>query len=168
MQKDFLENIIHIRAFVMDIDGVFTNNEMLLLANGERLRKVNIKDGWALGIATRRKYLICALMEDDSMAISRWLESCGIKEIYLNVDQKIMAFEKFIIDHEIDMKEIAYLGDDINDIPAMKIAGCAVCPADACAEVKKHAHYITDAKGGEGCFREFFEVMLKAQKKWDY
>jgi len=168
ISNNLLNAIKHIRAFVFDVDGVLTDGNILLLANGEWLRKMYVRDGFAIQQAVKTRYKICIISEDSSEAVGKRLDALGIPEIYFNADGKLAAFEKFIIDREIDVHEIMYMGDDINDLPCLKAAGLAVCPADAVPEVKAVCHYVAQAKGGEGCVREVIEMVMKSHKVWDF
>jgi|SRR6185437_6285668 len=167
-QNNLFHALKHIRAFVFDVDGVLTNGNILLLANGEWLRGMNIRDGFAIQQAVKKRYKVCVISEDSSEAVGKRLDSLGIPEIYFNADGKLAAFEKFIIDRETDIHEIMYMGDDINDLPCLKAAGIAVCPQDAVPEVKAVCHYVAQAKGGEGCVREVIELVMKSHKAWDF
>jgi len=163
----FLHRLKYIRAVMMDVDGVLTNGNILLLDNGEWLRQMNAKDGYALEYAVKKRYKICVISEGGSEAVGKRLDALGVQEIYFNAESKLAAMEKFVIDHEVDIHEILFIGDDIPDIAALKAAGVACCPQDAVAEVKKVSDYITTAKGGEGCVREVIEMVMKAHKTWD-
>jgi 3-deoxy-D-manno-octulosonate 8-phosphate phosphatase (KDO 8-P phosphatase) len=168
MNNTLFDRLKRIRALVFDIDGVLTNNGLLLLDNGERLRTMNTRDGFALQYASEKRYRICAISEDGSEAISARLAAWGLKEVYFGVDSKLAAMERFMLEYEIDIHEVMYMGDDVNDLIAMKQAGLVCCPQDAVPEVKNIAHYIATAKGGEGCVREVIELILKSHEQWDF
>jgi 3-deoxy-D-manno-octulosonate 8-phosphate phosphatase (KDO 8-P phosphatase) len=164
----FFNKLKHIRAIVLDVDGVLTNGNMLLLENGEWLRQMSFKDGFAIEYAIKKRYKICIVSENGSEAIGKRMDAMGVSEIYFNAEVKLAALEKFVIDHEVDIHEILYMGDDIPDISCMKAVGLAVCPQDAAPEVKNISHYIAQAKGGEGCVREVLEMVMKSHKIWDF
>src|ERR1035437_8035426 len=107
----FFDKIKYIRALVFDVDGVLTNAQMLLLDNGEWLRQMSFKDGFALEYAIKKRYKICVISESGSEAIGKRLDAIGIKEVYFHAESKLAALEKFVIDHEVDIKEILYMGD---------------------------------------------------------
>lgn len=162
------DKLRYVRALVFDVDGVLTNANMLLLDNGEWLRQMSFKDGFALEYAVKKRYKICVISESGSEAIGKRLDAMGIKEVYFYAESKLAALEKFIIEQEVDIHEILYMGDDIPDLDAMKAVGIAVCPQDAAPEIKAISHYITSAKGGEGCVREILEMIMKYHKFWDF
>jgi 3-deoxy-D-manno-octulosonate 8-phosphate phosphatase (KDO 8-P phosphatase) len=168
MENTLFNRLRNIRALVFDADGVLTDGSFLILENGEKLRTVSSKDGFAIGYAADKRYRIGVLMEDESAALNTWLKTLGIREGFFNANNKMFAFEKFIIDTELDVQQILYMGDDINDLPPLRIAGLAACPQDAAPEVKAACHYIATAKGGEGCVREVIEMVMKAHKQWDF
>jgi 3-deoxy-D-manno-octulosonate 8-phosphate phosphatase (KDO 8-P phosphatase) len=164
----FFNKLKFIRAIALDVDGVLTNGNMLMLDNGEWLRQMSFKDGFALEYAIKKRYKICIISESGSEAIGKRLDALGIKEVYFYAESKLAALEKFVIDHEVDIHEILYIGDDIPDIPCLKAAGIAACPQDAVPEVKAISHYIANTKGGEGCVREILEMIMKLHKIWDF
>jgi 3-deoxy-D-manno-octulosonate 8-phosphate phosphatase (KDO 8-P phosphatase) len=152
----------------MCVDGVLTNNNILLLDNGEWLRQMSMKDSFALEHALKKRYKICIISQSGSEAIGKRLDAIGVSEIYFNAESKLAALEKFVIDHEVSIHEILYIGDDIPDIPCMKAVGIAACPQDAVPEVKKVSHYVSNSKGGEGCVREILEMVMKSHQVWDF
>jgi len=162
------DKLKYIRALVFDVDGVLTNGNMLMLGNGELLRQMSFRDGFALEYAIKKRYKICVISESGSEAIGKMLDALGIKEVYFYAESKLAALEKFVIDHEVDIHEILYMGDDIPDLDCMKAVGIAVCPQDAVPEIKNISHYITSANGGEGCVREVLEMVMKYHKFWDF
>lgn len=168
MPENIFDRLKAIKAFVFDVDGVMTDGQLLLLDNGEWLRQMNIKDGFALKYAVEKRYKIGVISGSGSEAIAYRLRALGIEDVHLMVENKIAAFEKFVLKHGISAAEVLYMGDDIPDIQPMKSCGLAACPQDAVAEIKKIAHYITGAAGGKGCVREVIEMVLKLHNQWNF
>jgi 3-deoxy-D-manno-octulosonate 8-phosphate phosphatase (KDO 8-P phosphatase) len=168
MAEDLFERIKRIRAFVFDIDGVMTDGSLLLLDNGEWLRSMNIKDGFAIKYAADNRYRIGALSGSGSDAILNRLTALNVRHIFLHVESKLPAYEKFVLDHELHISETLYMGDDIPDLACMKAAGLATCPADAVPEIREAAHYVAQAAGGKGCVREVIELVMRTQNQWNH
>jgi 3-deoxy-D-manno-octulosonate 8-phosphate phosphatase (KDO 8-P phosphatase) len=166
--ESFFNKLKYIRAIALDVDGVLTNGNILMLDNGELLREMSMRDGFALEHAIKMRYKICIISESGSEAIGKRLDILGVSEIYFNAESKLAALEKFVIDHEVNIHEILYIGDDIPDIPCMKSVGLAACPQDAAPEVKLISHYVANSKGGEGCVREILEMIMKSHSVWDF
>lgn len=162
----FLEKIKHIQAFIFDVDGVLTDGTVLVTETGEQHRRFNIKDGYALQLAVKRGYQIVAVSGGRSKGIELRLKGLGITEIYLGLDSKIETYHNFILRSGLTANQILYMGDDIPDLPAIKLAGLATCPADAVEEIKAVCDYISSKKGGEGCVRDVIEKVLKIRGDW--
>ncbi len=163
----FLEKIKHIKAFILDVDGVLTDGTVLVTEAGEQLRRFNIKDGYALQLAVKRGYHIVAVSGGRSKGIEMRLKGLGITEIYLGLDSKIETYRNFLKSSGLSAEQTLYMGDDIPDLPVIKLVGLAVCPADAVEEIKAICDYISPKKGGEGCVRDIVEKILKVRGDWD-
>ncbi len=162
----FLEKLAHITTFIFDIDGVFTNGTFLVAENGELLRSFNVKDGYALQLAVKKGYQICIISGAKGSAIEKRFEGLNITNLFLDVQNKIEAFNTYIQEKNVNPNEILYMGDDIPDREVMKLVGIAACPADAVVEIKAISHYISPKKGGETAVRDVIEKVLKVQHKW--
>lgn len=162
----FLEKLHKISSFVIDIDGVLTDATVLVTENGEQLRRFNVRDGYALQLAIKKGYRVCVISGGKSQSVVFRLKGLGISEIYLGVDDKIEVYRDFLKRHDLSDEQILYMGDDIPDIPVLKVAGAAVCPADAVEEVKEVSEYISPKNGGQGCIRDVIEKVLKVQGNW--
>ena len=162
----FLEKLKFIKAFVLDVDGVLTDGLILVTENGEQLRQFNIKDGYALQLAVKRGYKIAIISGGNSNGVKIRLQALGISDIFLGVDSKTDIYSAFLLKNSLSSEQIIYMGDDIPDLPVMKLAGLAVCPADAVHEIKEISHYISNKEGGKGCVRDVIERVLKIQNQW--
>ena len=136
MTKNYKELLKDITTFVFDVDGVFTDSSILITTKGELLRKMSVRDGYAVKTA-----LIGAAHKEESL-------------------------REYLMDYDLRPEEVLYMGDDIPDIPAMQMSGIIACPQNAVAEVKRIAHYISHLAGGEGCVREIIEQVLKVRGHW--
>jgi 3-deoxy-D-manno-octulosonate 8-phosphate phosphatase (KDO 8-P phosphatase) len=163
---NFKENLIKVRAFIFDIDGVLSLQTIGLNAFGVPNRTVNLRDGYALQFAVKKGYFIGVISGSSSKEYQRRLKLLGIKDIYLNSRSKLEHFNYFLKKYNLDRSEVLFMGDDIPDYQVMKEAGVPVCPSDADSEIKQVAVYISDKKGGEGCVRDVIEQVLRLHNKW--
>ncbi|WP_338068008.1 HAD-IIIA family hydrolase [Arcticibacter tournemirensis] len=162
----FLTKIKDIKAFILDIDGVLTDGTVHVTETGEQLRRFHVRDGYAMQRAVKNGYLICVISGGKSASVVLRLKGLGVTEVYLGVDKKLDVYNEFINQHSLSPEQVLYMGDDIPDIPVMKVAGLPVCPADAVEEVKAVSLYISGKEGGSGCVRDVIEKVLKIQGKW--
>lgn len=155
-----------IRAVVFDVDGVLSTETITLSAEGEPLRTVNIKDGYAIQLACKRGLIVAIITGGNTPAVRKRYEGLGVKDIYMGAGVKLVAYEEFVARHGLKDEEVLYVGDDIPDYEVMGRVGCACCPKDACAEVKEVSIYVSDRNGGCGVGRDILEQVLRAQGKW--
>ncbi|MDP4271153.1 MAG: HAD-IIIA family hydrolase [Bacteroidota bacterium] len=155
-----------IKALLFDVDGVLSSDTVPLHPNGEPMRMVNIKDGYALQLAVKRGLIVCIITGGKTNAVKMRFENLGVKHIYMASSHKMDDFNDFIAKTDLQMEEILYMGDDIPDYPVMRLVGLPCCPSDAAPEIKAVSKYISQIKGGNGCGRDVIEQVLKAQGKW--
>ena len=163
---NFKENLIKVKAFIFDIDGVLSLQTIGLNAFGVPNRTVNLRDGYALQFAVKKGYHIGVISGSSSKEYQRRLKLLGVKDIYLNSRTKLEHFNSFLKKYNLDRSEVLFMGDDIPDFEVMKQAGVPVCPSDADSEIRQVAVYISDKKGGEGCVRDVIEQVLRLHNKW--
>ena len=162
----FLSKLNHIKAFILDIDGVLTDATIHVTESGEQLRRFNVRDGYAMQLAVKKGYLICIITGGKSASVVLRMQGLGITEVHLGITHKLSVYNKFISQHQLKPENVIYLGDDIPDMPVMKVTGTCACPADAVEDVKAIAEYISSKKGGEGFVRDVIEKVLKIQDNW--
>ncbi|MFN0037497.1 MAG: KdsC family phosphatase [Saprospiraceae bacterium] len=156
-----------VRAFVFDVDGVLTNNDLLVTEAGEYLRTMNVRDGQALRWAVDAGYPIGIITGGTSEGVKkRFVQHLGISEYYSGVKDKAVAFQSFMQRTGIQSTEICYMGDDLPDLPPLRKSALACCPADAVPEVVAACDYISPLPGGAGCVRDVLEKVMKLQGKW--
>lgn len=163
---NFKENLIKVRAFIFDIDGVLSLQTIGLNSFGVPNRTVNLRDGYALQFAVKKGYHIGVISGSGSKEYRRMLRLLGVKDIFLNSRSKLDHFNSFLKKHNLNKSEVLFMGDDIPDYEVMKEAGVPVCPSDADSEIKQVAVYVSDKKGGEGCVRDVIEQVLRLHNKW--
>lgn len=161
-----LEKFRNIHTFIFDVDGVLTNNEVLVLDDGQLLRKMNMRDGLAIKMAVNAGYRICIISGGKSEGVRKRLEGLGVRDIYLSQQEKLEAYEEFVTLNELNQEGILYMGDDLPDYPIMRKVGLPTCPKDAAREIFEIAKYISPFNGGAGCARDVIEKVLKLQGKW--
>ena len=167
MSKSYKEIMPQITTFIFDVDGVLTNGIVTIFPDGELVRQMNIKDGYALKTAVQKGYNVCIISGGTNEGVRKRLSALGIKDIYLGAHNKIQQFNEYLTNHTIQPENVLYMGDDIPDYPVMKLVGLAACPKDAVPEIQDVSHYVSQKKGGNGCVRDVIEQVLKVQDKWN-
>ncbi|MGC1206030.1 MAG: HAD-IIIA family hydrolase [Flavobacteriaceae bacterium] len=166
-EKSYKEYLEHITTFIFDVDGVLTDGTVTILTDGEMLRKMSVKDGYALKTAIVNGFSICIISGGTNEGVSIRLKGLGIKDIYLGAHNKIDQLNDYLSKRNIKPENVLYMGDDIPDFPVMKIIGLPCCPQDAVPEIKSISKYVSHKKGGEGAARDVIEQVLKVQGKWN-
>lgn len=159
-------DLSRIRAIIFDVDGVLSQETIVLGDNGLPLRTVNIKDGYAIQLAVKLGLRIAIITGASVEAVRVRYASLGLTDIYLGAAVKLKTYDEFLKKHGLNDEEVIYMGDDIPDLEVMRRVGCPVCPKDACPEVRQASIYISDRCGGKGCARDVIEQTLRAQGKW--
>lgn len=162
-----LDQFRKITTFVFDVDGVLTDGTIYVFDNGEQVRAMNIKDGFALQLAIKKGYKILVISGGNSPAVISRLNKLGITDIFMGALDKRAVLLQFMKEKEIDAREVLFMGDDIPDYMAMQEAGLKCAPADAAPELKKIAAYISEKRGGRGCVRDVIERVLKLNGHWE-
>lgn len=155
-----------IKAIIFDVDGVLSCQTIPLHPNGEPMRTVNIKDGYAIQFAQKVGLKIVILTGGKTESVRLRYERLGVEDIYMGCAVKISTYDSFLEKYGLNDDEVMYMGDDIPDYEIMKRCGCPVCPSDACCDIKNISIYISNHRGGEGCGRDVIEQVLRAQDKW--
>jgi 3-deoxy-D-manno-octulosonate 8-phosphate phosphatase (KDO 8-P phosphatase) len=162
-----LERARKTRLLIMDVDGVLTDGRIIQDGHGHELKVFDVKDGHGIVMAHRAKLRTALISGRESETITRRAEELGIELVFQKIWNKLEVYEKILVDTELTHDEVAYIGDDLIDIPLLRRVGLAVAVADAVDEVKAAAHLITQRPGGQGAVREVIELILRAQGHWD-
>src|SRR5258705_12209972 len=157
----------HVKLLLMDCDGVLTDGKIWILENNDDQKTFNTRDGLGLGLWHRAGLKSGIISGRSSSAVERRAQALGIEYVCQGSADKTKAFEEILAKAGIDEAEVAFIGDDLTDIPAMRRSEFAVAVADAVPETRARAHYVTKARGGEGAVREAVEIILKAQGRWN-
>jgi 3-deoxy-D-manno-octulosonate 8-phosphate phosphatase (KDO 8-P phosphatase) len=164
---DKIPDLTDIKAFVLDVDGVLTDGAILAMENGDQVRIMNIKDGYALQLCVKTGYTVAIISGGRSQGVASRLKGLGISHIYMGAGEKLPVFRQFLEETGLKPEQVIYIGDDMPDLPVMEMAGIAVAPADAAEDVLKVARWTTRKPGGKGCVREVIETVMKHQGKWN-
>jgi len=162
--NEIYESIKNIKLVITDSDGVLTDGGMYYSENGDELKKFNTRDGMAVQLLNEIGVKTVIITGENLELISRRAKKLNVDAVYPGVKEKAKLVKKLAEDYNIKLSEIAYIGDDINDLESIKIVGFGCSVSDGVEEVKEAARYITRAKGGEGALREVAELILKTKK----
>lgn len=162
-----LERARKTRLLIMDVDGVLTDGRIIQDCHGHELKAFDVKDGHGIVMAHRAKLRTALISGRESETITRRAQELGIELVFQKIWNKLEVYEKILVDTQLMHDEVAYIGDDLVDIPLLRRVGFAVAVADAVDEVKATSHLITRRSGGQGAVREVIELILRAQCHWD-
>lgn len=166
MEKSYKEYLNQITTFIFDVDGVLTDGNVMVHTDGQLLRTMNIKDGYALKTAVDNGFNVCIISGGTNEGVRQRLRGLGITDIYLGAHHKVDQLDEYMDVYNIKPENVLYMGDDIPDLPVMEMIGLPTCPQDAVPEIKAISKYVSNKKGGKGCVRDVIEQVLKVQGKW--
>ncbi|MFC2089786.1 KdsC family phosphatase [Bacteroidota bacterium] len=164
--KNFKEDLKKIKAFAFDVDGVLSDPKVYLSAEGDLLRTMNTKDGYALQYAVKRGFPISIITGGRTESVGKRFKALGIADIYLGASKKMDDFDHFCRKYGLEYEDVLFMGDDLPDYEIMSRCGLPCCPSDAVEEIKSVSVYISYLKGGEGCVRDILEQVLRLQGIW--
>ena len=156
-----------IKLLLFDVDGVLTDGKILLHADGSESKTFDIKDGTAIVWAQRLGLTVGFLSARTSAATSQRAAQLGITLIHQGVRSKLDTYDQIADSLLLDDEQVAYMGDDILDLPVLLRVGLAAAPSDAAPDVRTRVHWVSQCKGGSGAARELIELILRAQGRWD-
>ncbi|MBI1227197.1 MAG: HAD hydrolase family protein [Bacteroidetes bacterium] len=157
-----------IHTFIFDVDGVFTNGQVLVTENGDLLRSMSVRDGQAIRMAVEEGFRILILTKGKSEGVNIRLRDLGVRDIISGLQNKLKAYEEFLDAYELDEEGILYMGDDLPDLEVMRRVGLPTCPVDAVPEIRQICHYVSPLKGGDGCVRDVIEKVMKLKGVWNW
>ena len=156
-----------VTLLLFDVDGVLTDGKILLDAGGHESKRFDIKDGTALVWAQRLGLTVGLLSARSSAATSQRAAQLGITLVHQGVQSKLKAYEQIVDELLLEDDRVAYMGDDILDLPVLARVGLSTAPSDAAPDVRTRVHWVSRARGGDGAARELIEFVLRAQGRWD-
>lgn len=156
-----------VRLILLDVDGVLTDGSVLIHGDGTESKSFHIRDGAGIVLAQQAGIAVGLLSARSSSATTQRASQLGIRIVSQGVASKVSEFSRLIAEQGFDESAVAYMGDDLLDLPVLERAGLAGAPADAAPEVRSRAHWVSPSAGGRGAVREFIEMILRAQERWD-
>lgn len=167
LDKKLMKKIEPVALLILDVDGVLTDGKIIIDDLGNETKHFNVRDGHGLKMLIRTGIEVILITGRTSKVVEHRARELGIREVYQGARDKVEILEKILDRKEISGKRVAYVGDDIVDIPVFKRVGFSVAVADASEYAKESADYTTEGKGGQGAVRELCEIILKVQGKWN-
>lgn len=161
-----LHQFKNINTIVLDVDGVLTDGTLLIMPGGLMVRRMNIKDGYALQLAVKKGYHVAVISGGDSNEVKDRLQKLGITDVYMKVQDKLSVLKEYLILNNLNAANTAYMGDDMPDYDVMKEVALPTCPADAAVEIKSLAAYVSPHNGGAGCVRDVIEKIMRVRGDW--
>jgi 3-deoxy-D-manno-octulosonate 8-phosphate phosphatase (KDO 8-P phosphatase) len=167
METNFKERLNRISTFIFDVDGVLTDGSLLVMPDGEFLRRMNIKDGYAMSQAIKKGYRIAIISGGHSTGVPLRLKRLGVEEIHMGVENKLMVYEQILEKYNLTDDRILFMGDDLPDMPLIRRCGVPCCPADGVVEIMSSSIYISQKPGGHGCVRDVIEQVMRLHNTWE-
>ena len=164
--SELKELLSGVTTFIFDYDGVMTDGTVYMDSNGDPLRTSNVKDGYAIQLASKLGYHMAVISGAVVTNITKRLNMLGVMDVCTGVPDKVLKLEEYMKQYGLTPDQIVFMGDDIPDIKVMRKVGVPVCPSDAAEEVKQISVYVSSCPGGRGCVRDVIEQTLKVQGKW--
>jgi 3-deoxy-D-manno-octulosonate 8-phosphate phosphatase (KDO 8-P phosphatase) len=155
-----------IKLLLFDVDGVLTDGKILVHGDGSESKLFDIRDGTGIVWAQRIGLRVGILSARSSPATARRAAQLGIATVHQGGLNKLTAYAEILRQHEITDAQVAYMGDDLLDLPIVKRVGLSACPSDAVKDVRSRVDYVSRCAGGNGAARDFIELVLKAQRRW--
>lgn len=167
MNENFKACLHKVKAFFFDVDGVLTDGTVLIMPDGDLLRSMHIRDGYAMKLAAEKGYHVIIISGGHSEGVGIRLKKLGLSDVFLSVPDKKTVFNNMAIKHGLLKEEILYMGDDMPDVEVIEMSGVPTCPADAVRQIKSRCMYVSGFKGGEGCVRDVIEQVLTLHGHWE-
>lgn len=164
-KKSLSSSLKRIRLFATDVDGVLTDAGMYYSESGEELKKFNTRDGMGIKLLQKAGLITAFVTQERTKLVARRGEKLMIPEVHQGVMDKLSVVREMAERHGLSMDQVAYMGDDINDLSTLKAVGFSATPADGLPQVLAAVDYVCTKKGGEGAVREIVEMILQAQHK---
>ena len=154
-----------IRLFAMDVDGVLTDAGMYYSESGEELKKFNTRDGMGIKLLQRAGLITALITMEETKLVTRRAEKLAIPEVHQGARDKLAVMREMVARHGLTLQQVAYIGDDVNDLEVLNAVGFSAAPADALPAVRNAVDYVCRQKGGEGAVREVADLILEAKSK---
>ncbi|MDG2208992.1 MAG: HAD hydrolase family protein [Flavobacteriales bacterium] len=156
----------NIALFAFDYDGVFTDGTVLLMPDGSQPRQAFVRDGYAVQWAVKQGLPLAVITGAKENSIATRMAGLGVTETHLGSQDKMAIMQNICDKMNIGLDQVAYMGDDMPDLPLLRAVGLAACPSDAVPEILETCHFISSHPGGSGCVRELLETCMKERGIW--
>jgi 3-deoxy-D-manno-octulosonate 8-phosphate phosphatase (KDO 8-P phosphatase) len=161
------EQFAKIRLLLLDVDGVLTDGRVVYTDAGQEIKSFHVRDGSGLKYWRQSGKRVAILSGRSSPAVTRRAAELGINPVVQGADEKLPAFQRILKETGLQADQVCAIGDDLPDLPVLQHSGLAVAVADAAAEVRRLAHFVTTVPGGQGAVREAIEWLMRGQGTWD-
>ena len=166
ISDDVWQRAQKIKLLICDVDGVFSDGRIYLSNSGEELKAFHTRDGYGVRSILTSGFNLAGITGRQSKIVENRMTALGVTHIYQGVDNKFEPYEALLALYGVTPEEVAYIGDDIVDLPVMNVVGLAVSVADGHPYVRQHAHFVTTLNGGHGALRELTDLLLLSQNKF--
>lgn len=157
-----IQNLLsQVKLLALDVDGVLTDGGLYYSESGKELKKFNVKDGLGIKLVMQGGIEVAIISASDSAATLHRGKKLGIQRVFIGIENKLATLQQICEELNLSLAQVAYVGDDLNDLPILKAVGCPITVADAIAENKASAIYVTELSGGQGCVREICDRLLQ-------
>jgi len=161
------DELKQIKLLLLDVDGVMTDGRIIFDSQGNETKAFDVKDGHGLKLVQRAGIEVGIITGRQSAIVAHRAEELGISIVYQNVKDKLLPFREILAERHLDPSEVAYVGDDVVDLPVLRLVGFAATVADAVPDIKPYVDYISERSGGRGAVREICDYLLKESGRWD-
>ncbi|MCU7976494.1 3-deoxy-manno-octulosonate-8-phosphatase KdsC [Shewanella sp. SW36] len=166
ISDDVWQRAQKIKLLICDVDGVFSDGRIYLSNSGEELKAFHTRDGYGVRSLLTSGFNLAVITGRQSKIVENRMTALGVTHIYQGVDNKFEPYEALLALYGVTPEEVAYIGDDIVDLPVMNVVGLAVSVADGHPYIRQHAHFVTTLNGGHGALRELTDLLLLSQNKF--
>jgi 3-deoxy-D-manno-octulosonate 8-phosphate phosphatase (KDO 8-P phosphatase) len=166
-EEEVRARAVRIRLLILDVDGVLTDGSLILHDEGQESKVFHVHDGHGIRLLLRGGIEVALLTGRSSQVVADRAKDLGIKLVVQGSRNKLTDYEKMLQQRQLDDQDVAYVADDLVDVPVLRRAGLAVAVADATAHIRDYCHASTMSKGGKGAVREVCDFLLQAQGKWE-
>lgn len=166
ISEEIAQKANKIKLLILDVDGVLTNNMLVYSEDGQEHKAFHTRDGHGMVLLQKSQVDIAIITGRKSQLVANRMQDLKVKHVHQGVPDKLPTFLKLVDELNLSLDEIAYIGDDILDLPILIRIGLAITPADGDDEVKSRVDYVSPFNGGKGCVREACEIIMRSQGSW--
>ena len=165
LSRELQARLSEVKLLALDVDGVLTDGGLYYSDSGEEFKKFNVKDGQGIQLVMQTGIEVAIISANNSTATLHRAKKLGIEHAFIGIGNKLATLKQICQELNLSLAQVAYVGDDLKDLPILQSVGCPITVADAIAENKAAALYVTELPGGKGCVREFCNLILQIQAR---